>query len=514
MSHAGTDRGKPAFIYARVSTAEQRDEGYSLDAQLQLLRDYASKCGFLVKGEFVEAESGSKAGRSAFGEMFEALRGEVGAVVICEKTDRLYRNFADMVRLDELGTELHFVKEGVVIGPESRANDRFMHSIKVCLAKHFSDNLREEVRKGMREKARQGIFPSVAPAGYRNVTEGSRKVIEPDPVMAPLVRHLFEAYARQEVSLDSAARLAKEIGLRTRKGKCFARSSIARMLENPLYMGVVRWDGETSAGVHEPIVPPEVFATVQEVMHGRATNRGFGGRTFPYRGLMTCAYCGCSITAELKKGRYVYYRCTGMRDRKCPGMKTTGEQKLTDQFARLLNGLVLSEERLEDLKEALRASFQEETTRQNATRRAIAGRIAEIRVKLERMYLDRIDDRVSEDVYDSLRAKLSKELAELEVRQGAFSKAEGSYQDLGLALLELAQTAPIRFICAEADTKRNILLELVERAELKDGIVQVWLNEPFDTLLRQNVFRTENPLKEGESENWYSRRDSNPRSSP
>ncbi len=503
-------------IYARVSTVEQREEGFSLDAQLGLLREYAVKNGFQIIGEFTDADSGAKTGRNVFGHMIEVVRSqESSCVIVCEKTDRLYRNFADMVKVDELGVELHFVKENIVVGPDSRSNDKFIHSIKVCLAKHFSDNLREEVKKGMAEKAKQGIFPSMAPIGYLNTVVGHRKVIAPDPQMAPVVRQVFEAYARKEVSIEGATKLAKQLGLRTRAGRNYARSSISRMLENPVYMGIVRWSGEDYPGVHEPIVSAELFYEVQRVMHGRTTRSGFTvAHEFAYRGLMTCAFCGCSITAEIKKGKYIYYRCTGMRDKQCPGMQMVREEALTDQFASLLEGLVLSGENLESLKTALKESLADEAEMRRANMERIASESATIRAKLERMYLDRMDDRVGEEVYQSLRIKLQSELAGLDVQMHALDKAECSYYDLGLRLLELAQTAPLRFIHADGPTRHSILLELLDRAELKDRKVQVRLKEPFDTLLQRNVVRLANGPEMALEEDWYSGGDSNPRSSP
>lgn len=508
--------GRPCVVYARVSTTEQREEGYSLDAQLALLREYAQKNGFMIQGEYLDADSGAKQGRTVFGRMAEDVE-KLGpeCAIVCEKTDRLYRNFADMVKVDELGVELHFVKENIVVGPNSRSNDKFIHSIKVCLAKHFSDNLREEVKKGMTEKARQGIFPSMAPIGYLNTTSGHRKVITPDPQMAPLVRQVFEAYAGKQVSIDGAASLAKRIGLRTRSGKPYARASIARMLENPVYMGIVRWNGEDYPGIHEPIVSTQLFFEVQSVMNGRTTRSGFTvSHEFAYRGLMTCAHCGCSITAEIKKGKYIYYRCTGMRDKKCPGMKMVREEVLTEQFASLLQGLVLSPENLEALKIALKESLADEAEMRRANMERIASESAVLRAKLERMYLDRMEDRVSEDVYQSLRSKLQSELAGYTVQIEALDRTETSYYDLGLRLLELAQTAPLRFIHADCATRHSILLELLERAELQDRKVQVWLKNPFDTLLQRNVERLAQGPEIALEEDWYSRRDSNPRSSP
>ena len=80
-----------------------------------------------------------------------------------------------------------------------------MHGIKVLMAKNYIDNLSEEVRKGMAEKAAQGLWPSSAPLGYRNATGPSgQKIIEPDPHLVPTIVRLFEWYATATMSLKEA----------------------------------------------------------------------------------------------------------------------------------------------------------------------------------------------------------------------------------------------------------------------------------------------------------------------
>jgi site-specific DNA recombinase len=74
-------------------------------------------------------------------------------IILVEKTDRLYRNLKDWVRLDEYDVEIHLVKEGTVLSRDSRSSEKFMHGIKVLMAKNYIDVLSEEVRKGMLEKA-------------------------------------------------------------------------------------------------------------------------------------------------------------------------------------------------------------------------------------------------------------------------------------------------------------------------------------------------------------------------
>src|ERR1051326_892609 len=157
-----------AVLYARVSSKDQEREGYSIPAQQKLCREYAVSHGFRIVREFLDVETAKVAGRKQFGEMLRFLGKDPSCqVVIVEKTDRLYRNFHDYVKLEDLGVDIHLPKEGQVIGKNSRSGDKLNHNIKVVLARHYIDNLREEVTKGLREKAEQGVFPGGRPPlGY------------------------------------------------------------------------------------------------------------------------------------------------------------------------------------------------------------------------------------------------------------------------------------------------------------------------------------------------------------
>ena len=133
-------------------------EGFSIQAQLKLLKEYAAVQGFVVAQEFVDVETAKQTGRTAFGEMVAYLRAHPAVrVMLVEKTNRLYRNLKDWVTVDELNVEVHLPKEGVVLSRESRSSEKFMHGIKVLMAKNYIDNLSEETWKGMVEKAEQGL---------------------------------------------------------------------------------------------------------------------------------------------------------------------------------------------------------------------------------------------------------------------------------------------------------------------------------------------------------------------
>src|SRR5882762_4100872 len=152
---------REAVLYARVSSKDQEREGFSIPAQLRLLREYAASKGFAILQEFTDVETAKASGRTNFTAMLEYLKKHraVCRTILVEKTDRLYRNLKDWTTLDDLGTTIHLVKEGRVIGPDSRSSDQLVHGINVLMARNYVLNLGEETRKGMLEKARSGIYP-------------------------------------------------------------------------------------------------------------------------------------------------------------------------------------------------------------------------------------------------------------------------------------------------------------------------------------------------------------------
>jgi site-specific DNA recombinase len=126
--------------------------------------------------------------------------------------------------------------------------------------------LSEETKKGMVEKAEQGIYPSFAPLGYINV---EKRAIAPDPVLAPLIRQLFNWYAIGNYSLIEIVKKVHEEGLACRKtdGR-IPKSVVHKILKNPIYCGEFIWAGKQYRGAHEPLISKEIYDRVREVIGG------------------------------------------------------------------------------------------------------------------------------------------------------------------------------------------------------------------------------------------------------
>jgi len=134
-----------AVLYTRVSSREQQQEGFSLEAQSRTLRDYAARGGYTIAATFQDVETAKTTGREAFSEMGAWLkRNQPCRVVLVEKTDRLYRDFSDAVTIEKLDVEVHLVKDGTVLSRDSKSQDKLIHGIHLVMAKSYIDNLREE----------------------------------------------------------------------------------------------------------------------------------------------------------------------------------------------------------------------------------------------------------------------------------------------------------------------------------------------------------------------------------
>jgi site-specific DNA recombinase len=228
-------------IYARVSSREQEKEGYSIPAQIRLLEEYAQREGMRVVQTFSEAETAKTSGREGFNRMLDFLgkdgRAKGIRTILVEKTDRLYRNFKDYVRLDDLDVAIHLVKENEVLSKDSRSSSKFVHAIKVLMAKNYTDNLSEEVKKGRLEKARQGHYPMKAPYGYRNNKE--TRLIDIHPEQAPWVRRAFQLYGSGQHSLDQVREQLYAEGMRFTSAykEKIHKSTLAKLLQNIFYTG-------------------------------------------------------------------------------------------------------------------------------------------------------------------------------------------------------------------------------------------------------------------------------------
>ena len=465
-------------IYARVSSKEQEREGFSIPAQKKLLVQYASQHGFEVMRQFTDVETAKTAGRSSFGSMVEYLRAnrDVKAILV-EKTDRLYRNFKDYVLLEELSLEIHLVKENEVISKDSRSHAKFVHGIKVLLAKNYIDNLSEEVRKGMREKAEQGEYPAKAPLGYCN--DKVSRLVKPDPKYAPLVVRLFELYQTGEYSLASLRDLVYREGWRTPTGRKIAKSMVEMILKNPFYVGDFLWNGEQYAGKHQPLVSRQSFERIQAALRSTASPRG-NRRGFLFRGILKCRHCGCAIVGELKKGKYVYYHCTQARG-KCE-QPWNREEVIDQQMAGVFKAIEIDQRAVDDVVRALKDSYRGERVFREAEIKRLTKRKAELQVRLDKAYEDRLDGVIDERYWRDISTKWRNEQDSVTAQMERLTGSNRDYVDQAIEILELSKLAYSLYVSRDGSEKRQLLKTVLSNC-LFDGVtLYPTYKKPFDLI--------------------------------
>jgi site-specific DNA recombinase len=476
-----------AVLRARVSSKEQEEGGFSLPAQIRPLQEYAARNGMVIVRDFVDVESSKVGGRAGFKEMVAYLRKHHATcrTILVEKTDRLYRNIKDWGTLDELGVTIHFVKENMVIGPESRSNDQFVHGIKVLMARNYSLNLGEETTKGMLEKARAGIYPSNAPVGYRNADgPAGKRIIIPDPHTAHVIAELFRRFATGTYSIRALVAEIRAEGI-TLRGRRLCSSTIHQILRKRLYMGDFDWDGTTYEGTHEPLATRECWERVQELLNARADNKTRKVKhDFPYTGLIRCGHCGCLMVGELKKCQYVYYHCTGNKG-KCPEPYTR-QERLTSEFANILQDLVIPPPVLEWLGDALLNSDRTERGAREQSIKRLQARYEQIQARIDTMYLDKLDGCITQEFFDKQAGQMRSEQGGLLRKIQDIKKTAPVPIDQTIDIMGLISRASELFREQPAVEQRQLLQVVVEKAAWKDGTLRTTLFEPFEILRHSN----------------------------
>ena len=249
----------------------------------------------------------------------------------------------------------------------------------------------------------------VCPAGVLEHDLGAdgKRIIVPDPVLGPIVTKIFEWFASGEYSLKTLAKKAYGEGFRFRKSR--RQDSPDHTAQDPpetdLYGGF-QLRGRTYQGSHEPLVTREVWDRVQEILDGRhATRHRKVTHDFVYSGLVRCGHCGCSMVGEVKKGRYVYYHCTGYRG-KCPEPYTR-EEILEQKIAGALRALVIPPAVLAWLQSELVVADRTEQATRVQTERRQQMEIERLQARMEVLYDDRLDGRIDASTYDKKPVKFA-----------------------------------------------------------------------------------------------------------
>ena len=241
----------------------------------------------------------------------------------------------------------------------------------------------------------------------------------------------LQEYAAKEkleiVASFQEAKTAKEPGrikfaeLKGNLGKKISLSNVQHILQNPFYVGLMRYKGEFFEGTHEPLISKKLFDVCQEVMQKRGKVRPDKKHNFPFLGLMKCASCGCSITAQYAKGNggiYTYYRCTKKRGA-CE--QRYSENVLAAQIKTFLQKVSLSSQDTEKVLAAL--DSEQDKTREVAQNQVgtLKAGLSQIEAKLQKLLDVYLEDALTQkeyaakkDVLMSQKVSLQEKISEIE----------------------------------------------------------------------------------------------------
>ncbi len=305
---------KIGAAYIRVSSDDQLE--YSPDSQLKVIRDHASRDGYIIPDEYVFQDDGisgkSASKRPAFRLMIATAKTDNPPfdAIFVWKYSRFARNQEEAIMYKNLlrkrGISVRSISEPSTDSPFSSLIERIIE----WMDEYYLINLSSEVRRGMTEKAARGEVMGTAPFGY-TVKD---KVFVPDE-NADTVRYIFSEFLAGKGDRRLATELGEK-GIRTKRGNSPDNRWVHYILTNPTYIGKIRWSTEGHAnygradycgenvmvvdGKHEPIIDMETWDAVQSKMSSRSTEvkykRKDSNRVYMLKGLVRCGSCGAALT--------------------------------------------------------------------------------------------------------------------------------------------------------------------------------------------------------------------------
>lgn len=499
---------KKAILLARVSTPEQEKTGLSIkEVQLPRMREYAIENNIEIVKEFVfqETASGHKI-RKKLNELVVYVKdnNDIKAV-LGYRVDRITRNFRDAATMDLLrldyDKELHFVANGLVLTKNSRGRDIQNWDTEVYLAKQHLNRCEEDGYNTYITKLKNGHSYGMAPYGYKNVKDeekrlpASERVIQ-DDFESGIVKKVFNLYT---MGADSYKSIAEKISESYRVK--FTKRMVESILKNTFYAGYRLHEGQKYPHLFEPIVSEDIFDLATEKREGRTKskdNRKLNHSGGLYQGLITCADCGCSYTPSpnrhVKLGRDVeseaYYYCTNSKGKHKKKPKGTNDKELTEQFAELFKSIQIPEEEMNSLVEALRSSHEGKKVFNKAEIAECRSQIDKLSTRIERAYEDKLDGSITNDKYEELRAKWTKQKKKYEDRLERIKDADDEYYITSTMLLNLASRSYELFMGSEPEQKRQLIALTLQNLQIKDGkLVYDWV-KPFDSIFNANESHT------------------------
>jgi site-specific DNA recombinase len=302
-------------IYTRVSTDDQKENGYSLQDQERRLREYSKKNNKTVIAHYQDDHSAKNFNRPQFQKFLTDLKEKhiKPKQLICVRWDRFSRDVLlslQMINtLKSYGIELKFLDNDY---DTSQPESLLATIIHMAIPQVENERRALNTIQGMRQALREGRWVWRAPRGYINDKQTKSTLVSDE------AHYVIKAFEEVAIGLKSVDSIRKELN---RKGFKCSKQGFLNILTNIFYTGTIlihqRGDEEQELvkGIHEPLISEETFNRVQTILSGRSRKQPKLGKInelFPLRGHLNCHICGSILTASSSRGRnsnYSYYHC-------------------------------------------------------------------------------------------------------------------------------------------------------------------------------------------------------------
>lgn len=350
-----------AVIYARYSSHSQTEQ--SIEGQLHDNHAWAKQNNVTVIGEYIDrAITGTKDARPDFQRMIEDAAKRQFEMIIVWKLDRFARNRYDSAiykaRLKKYGVRVVSAKENITDAPEGIILEGLLES----MAEYYSANLSQNVKRGLRESAEKGNFcGGLIPYGYRVVG----KKLVPDEKTAPVIRYVFEEYAKGKSKKEIIDELNRR-GVRNRNGNPLTYTSFQHAMHLTTYVGQHIYNGQVIEGCATPLVTREVFDKVQERLEKVAHAPAASKAKIPYllQGKICCGICGAPMFGESGKSHtgaiHSYYSCYTRKRKHACKKKNERREALENFILRQTMDYILTPSRMKEIARAVVQEYNRE----------------------------------------------------------------------------------------------------------------------------------------------------------
>lgn len=490
-----------AVIFTRVSSVGQ-EEGVSLDAQEAKLFEYCKEKRFETLEVFRVVESSTRGDRKQFHKALNLIQKQKACtVLLVHSIDRLMRGFKEygliQTLIEQGKLEIHAYNERLVINKNTPWTDQLQFDFSIIGAKMYIGQLRQHVLKAMDFKLEHGEVVGRVPTGYLNHRDPELKkaTVILDNERAFLVKRLFQEYSTGTFTYSEIATKAKQWGLTSpHSKKPLSFASIAKMLQNPFYMGKMLINGTLYPHVYPVLIEPSLFEQCQKVRkasssisypeqqeQGRKDQRA--KKPFVFRGLIRCKECGCQICSDIKKGQYVYLFCTKAKGKdKCSSSRIREEVAMAE-VERVLEQINIPELLIEQIQARLIEQYDQERLGIRATEKSLQIRYNEFNNQLDRLMNIYLTGSITQDAYDKKRLQLEAEKQIIAQQLSDCSKDDSEFRDSFVTLLRVVSKAAQTFKSSKVEQKRKIISFVFSNLWLEGQKISYELNRPFDKLI-------------------------------